>query len=123
MAPLRNDKNPDQISEVRAITSAVTVSGGSSNISDPGLFTGAAGLCFEVLVTEISHAIFIVALLRPRYLKFKLYKFPESHYFDRSLSGIKPLFGVNRVNISELTFHSELLTFSDCHLIFMWLGM
>ena len=54
MVPLRNDKNSDQISQRGALA------GQLKHIRSSFVFSEAAGTYFEVIVTEVSQAIFIV---------------------------------------------------------------
>ena len=54
LAPLRNDKNSDQISQSGALASQL------KHIRSSFVFSEAAGTYFEVIVTDVSQAIFIV---------------------------------------------------------------
>ena len=54
LVPLRNDKKSDQISQSGA--------GRLKHIRSSFIFSEAAGTCFEVIVTEVSQAIFIVGV-------------------------------------------------------------
>ena len=56
LVPLRNDKNSDQISQRGALA------GQLKHIRSSFVFSEAAGTCFEVIVTEVSQAIFIVGV-------------------------------------------------------------